>query len=240
MNGVGLVTAEDLAAALESTVSGTKVTVFTSSGTFTPDANMLECEVWAWGGGGAGGGAAATAAGQTSVAGGGHGGAFAMARLTAAQIGASKAVTIGAGGTGVNGGTGGTGGTTTLGALVSAVGGAGGATSGAVAAGTTLHGNMSSTIAQAAVGDVRGWTVPGSRGSALGATLEPGSGGSTIWGGAGLGPVITAGVGVGGVAAKANTGSGGSGSGNFNAASVAQTGGVGGSGILIVKEYLHP
>ncbi len=33
-------------------VSNTKVTVFTSSGTFTTDPKMIECEVTAWGGGG--------------------------------------------------------------------------------------------------------------------------------------------------------------------------------------------
>lgn len=77
------------------------ILVFTSNGTYTPSAGMKTCEVIAFGGGG-GGGSGALAAPGVAVSGGAGGGGGGRARgiFTAAQIGASRAVTIGAAGVG--------------------------------------------------------------------------------------------------------------------------------------------
>lgn len=101
-------------------------TVRTTTGTFTRDADCMFGFVRIVGGGGAGGGAQATTSIQHSEGGGGGGGEYAEGWFTAAQIGTSQTVTIGAGGTGVSGGTGNSGGTTSFGAVMTALGGAGG------------------------------------------------------------------------------------------------------------------
>lgn len=98
--------------------------VFTSSGTYTPTSGMLYCEIEATGGGG--GSYAATG----YATGGGGGGETSKSVLTAAQIGASKTVTIGAGG-----GVAGDGGNTSLSTLVIANGGIKGSPNGTSSAG---------------------------------------------------------------------------------------------------------
>ncbi|MGH7745098.1 MAG: hypothetical protein ACREQ5_09910, partial [Candidatus Dormibacteria bacterium] len=115
---------------------------FTASGTYTPSAGMLYCFVRLQAPGGGSGGTPSDA-GNFSVSGGGGSGGYAERLLTAAQIGASQTVTIGAvGAAGTSGANaGGTGGTTSLGALLSATGGVGGAA-----------GVQSSTTAQSAGG----------------------------------------------------------------------------------------
>lgn len=98
---------------------------FTGNGTYTPTSGMEYCIVEVVGGGGGGGACAAVNGG----AGGGGAGGYARVLLTAAQVGASKTITIGAAGTaGASGGAnaGGTGGTTSIGSLVSCTGGGGG------------------------------------------------------------------------------------------------------------------
>jgi len=109
---------------------------FTGSGTYTPEAHMLYCLVRLQAPGGGSGGTPATTTGNLSASGGGGSGGYAERLLTAAQIGASQTVTIGAvGAAGASTpGAGGTGGTTSLGALLSATGGAGGAVGSAAGA----------------------------------------------------------------------------------------------------------
>jgi hypothetical protein len=215
--------------------AGIKVTVFTANGTFTPDAKMLECEVWAWGGGGSGAGAAATAAGQASVGSGGHAGAKAYGRFTAAQIGASQAVATGGGGAGAAGANGAAGTATTLGALLSAAGGPSGLLQGAGA--VTFSSGVNNPV-QSATGTVRGWTTPGTIGTALSVITQGGQGACNELGGAGVGFRVATGAGGGaGAAGQANTGAGGGGAAN-GAGAAATAGGNGGSGLLIVKEYL--
>jgi hypothetical protein len=211
----------------------TKDTIFTASGPFTPDPLMSFCEVSAWGGGGAGGGGAASA--SVSIGGGGCGGAYSYRRLSKLQVGASQAVVIGTGGVGTAA-AGGAGAATTFGGfLVSAAGGAGGGQAGP-STGTFYATTGSPT--QSVYGDVRGWTVPGTLGAIGSANAVPGTGGNTIWGGAGIGSQIAIATGVAGLAAAVNTGSGGGGAaGGTN--STARLGGNGGSGLLIVKEYLR-
>lgn len=217
-------------AAAASTFANTKVTVFTSSGTFTPDPKMIECEVTAFGGGGGGGGSTATGAGVVSTGSGGNGGAKAQRRLTRAQVGASQTVTIGAGGTGVSGADGNPGGNTTFGALVSAKGGEGGFTA-AAAAGVSASGKVTT---QSATGDLRGWTHQATMaGYGNGAPFGVlGTSGQGELGGGVAGTVTSVGS-----AAGANTAAGGGGTLNVPS-QPARTGGAGGSGLLVVREYL--
>lgn len=115
--------------------------VFTSNGTYTPTSGMVYCDIEVVGGGGGGGGVGATGVGQVAVSGPGGGGGYGKKVVTAATIGASQAVTIGAGGTaGTSAPTaGGGGGTTSVGAIVNAGGGVGG-TFGTAATSTVTYG----------------------------------------------------------------------------------------------------
>src|SRR5439155_692722 len=76
------------------------IQVFTVSGTYTPTAGMKYCIIEVIGGGGGAGGAKPTAAGEVSASGAGAGGGYSRGVYSAATIGASKAVVIGAGGVG--------------------------------------------------------------------------------------------------------------------------------------------
>lgn len=213
--------------------SRTKLTSFTSTGTFTPDAKMIDCIAEAWGGGGAGGGGPGTAAAQFGVGSGGNAGAYARVRLTKTQIGASQAVTIGAGGTGSAGSAGGAGGATTLGSLLSANGGVGGTIRGPIANTSTAISNASTALVQSATGDVVGWSAPGFPGFLLPTDLaNGGNGGSTVFGGAGIGATGSAAGG----SAKANSGGGGGG-GATGASSGSTNGGNGGTGLMIITEF---
>ena len=205
--------------------------VFTSSGTYTPNANMLYCIIECVGGGGGGGGAAITTAGTINGGGGGGGGSYARLLATAAAIGASKTVTIGAAGGSAAAGAnnGGAGGDTSVGTLCIGKGGAGG--SGAAAGGGASGG----AGGVAGTGDV---TVVGSAGtqgfrstnavdvfaifSGGNSGLNFGTGGIYVVGNAGA-----AGVGYG---AGGAGGSDYSNSGN-------KTGGAGTAGIVIIKEF---
>jgi hypothetical protein len=216
--------------------AATKLTVFAASGTFTPDAKMIDCVAEAQGGGASGAGAPACAAGQFSVGSGGQAGSYARGRFTRAQIGASQAVTIGGGGTGAAGAIGNAGGSTSLGALLVAVGGNTGSLRGPVTNTNTGFAQGGGALQQATAGDYLGWSVSPSPG-----LLTPndgslgGNGGATSFGGNGIG---FAGAGQGG-AAKANTGSGGGGGGGASGSS-ATAGGAGGTGVLIITENLAP
>ncbi|HEY1944127.1 MAG TPA: hypothetical protein VGH40_18595 [Roseiarcus sp.] len=115
---------------------GANVLTFSSSGTYTPTPGMTVCDVYLIGGGGGGGGGCLEATSTACSGGGGGGGAsIAKGRFTAAQIGASQSVTVGAGG-GVGaaatsnstaGAGGGQGGYTSFGTLLAAFAGGGGA-----------------------------------------------------------------------------------------------------------------
>lgn len=123
-------------------ISTVATQVFTGSGTYTPTSGMKYCIAELVGGGGGGGGTTTCSSSQVSVGGGGGGGGYARKVFSAATIGASQTVTIGAGGTAgaVAGGTGGTGGTTSLGALLSATGGVGGLGDGTESVGNGITG----------------------------------------------------------------------------------------------------
>jgi len=203
-----------------STLTSINMQVFTSSGTYTPTANLLFYIVEAVGGGGGGGGVAANSAGYGS---GGGAGACIKAQFAA---NGSQTVTIGAGGTGGanTGGTGGTGGTTSVGSLVSATGGSGGVY--VVASGTATKG----------LGGLSGGTEEDGE---LVFHKASGRGGSSSYGGAGralcedLNTTST-------VAGNAGTGYGSGGGGAYknNTSASGATGGAGSAGIVIITEFV--
>jgi len=100
---------------------------FTASGTYTPTSGMTFCIVEAVGGGAGGGGVVCDAA-YALWAGGGGAGGYSRKVTTAALVGASQVVTIGAGGAGGAFGAGSNGGDTSLGSICIAKGGSGGFT----------------------------------------------------------------------------------------------------------------
>lgn len=218
--------------------STVKVQVFTASGTYTPTAGMKTTVIECVGGGGAGGGASG-AVGFILAGQGGGGGAYARTYVTAAQVGASQTVTIGAGGTPGSAGAnaGGAGGDTSVGSLCVGKGGAGGGyVTNAVIASVTNGGSASSST-----GDVK---IDGSDGVAGWDALASGEdhrptsiGGASYFGGA-TAFMLNAGTKTAGTAGK-NYGGGGTGGftyGTTGGSTVA--GAAGANGLVVVTEYL--
>jgi hypothetical protein len=133
-----------------------KVQKFSASGTYTPSPGMVYCIIECWGGGGGGGGVIGATA-YTCTSGGGGAGGKSIKYATAADIGASKAVTVGAGGGGgTNAASGVNGSDTSVGALCVGKGGAGGTfCSGTAALPTGGPGGLAGT------GDIIGTGAPG-------------------------------------------------------------------------------
>lgn len=212
------------------------IQVFSASGTYTPTPGMQSCIVHAVGGGGGGGGMS-NGSGQSSPAGGGSSGGYAVVRFSVAEVGGSRAVTIGAAGAGgaVGANNGGNGGTTSLGPLLTVPGGLGGAGS---------SGSAASVL--------RAGASPGAAPSNIGGTvlhLSPGQGGNPgigtadgLLGGAGAHSPMTgggggpwSGVNSNGQPATAPGAGGGGACGGVSAGSLA--GGAGAAGRIIILEY---
>lgn len=219
---------------LLSTALVTRVVIqtFTASGTYTPTSGMVYCSVEGVGGGAGGGGTASPAASTLSNGGGGGPGEYRQAIFSASDIGASKAVTIGAGGAGGAAGnnSGTAGGNTSLGVLLVANGGSVGAgNDGTDSSGGGGAGGTAGTGGFGVVGETG--TDRGSHG-----TLFPeGKGGDAPLGfGFGGRPRVTAGTG------NAATGYGGGGAGGvgYNAGG-AQAGGAGTAGFMRITEYVN-
>jgi hypothetical protein len=207
------------------------VQVFTASGTYTPTPGMTTCIIEAQGGGGAGGGLATPSAGNISLGAPGTSGSYAKGRFTAATIGASQAVTIGAGGTFASNTAGSNGGTSSVGSIITAPGGVGGGLlNNQVPGASNGNGSVSGTPTGANIAQSIG-TCPSLSTSISASSAQAGAGGPSIFGGGGVPPVINGGGTVG-----QNYGSGGSGvvagSGGANAA-----GGGGKAGIVFIWEY---
>lgn len=202
---------------------------FTSSGTYTPNANMLYCTIEVVGGGGAGGGSV-SATGNSVAAGGGGSGGYSRALATLAAIGSSQTVTIGAAGAGSSGAAGGNGGATSVGALCVGNGGLGasGATGLGAAGAAAGTGNV---IAAAGQPGGSGRVVIGSD-----LRVNSGAGGSSAFGGGGASVQSISGTSSDGIAGRAY-GSGGSGASSDNLATTNNTGGAGSSGVAIITEY---
>ncbi len=202
-----------------------KKQAFSNSGTYTPTSGMYYCIVEVQGAGGGSGGV-----GSNSNCGGGGGGAGSYSRsiISAATIGVSQTVTIGASGTaGANTGTdGGAGGASSLGSLVTTSGGAGGA--GTNTGGTSKAGGAGGA---AATGDLAingnpGFnSVPSGSGSGT-----AGQGGNSVLGSGGFA--------VGGTAGQGNAGlMGGGGGGSWSGAGSAFAGAIGGKGYVFITEF---
>jgi hypothetical protein len=185
----------------------------------------------AQGGGAAGGGAGGAASGNVSLGAPGTAGSYAKGKFTAAQIGASKAVTVGAGGAGVSNSAGNNGGTTSVGSLIIAPGGIGGGLFNNASA-PTANGNGSTSSAPTGGNIFSARGVPGTPSVAFSTAVAlSGQGGSSVFGPGSQATQINQ-VGVAGV----NYGTGGSGC-VLNNSGGATAGGNGAAGIVIAWEY---
>jgi hypothetical protein len=211
--------------------------VFTTSGTYTPTTGMLYCNIQCLGGGGAGGGTEATGSAEYAAAPGGGAGEYAAGIFSAATIGASRAVIIGAAGIGAAGAAGGNGGNTNVVAVITALGGSGAAL-GEAGNSTSYPGAPGGTGGTG--GDYRSQGFTGETATMIGVLS---------------GPTIAYGFAAGGSGANSQLGAGGlwnfpgdgfpgngygSGGGGAAASSgaAAQTGGDGSPGIVIITEYI--
>lgn len=214
-----------------------------ATGTFTPNTGMIFAEFELVGGAGGGGGATST---TNNLAGGGGGqaGAYSFCKLTAAQIGASKSVTIGAAGAagaaGAN--TGGTGGDTCIGgaACTTNLCVAKGGTGGTGAAGNGGPGGAGGNGSSASTGDYTSFGPFGGAGNAAAGSTSmypvSGRGGTSVLGGSG-GRDSTCGSACAGESGQA-PGGGGSGGASTNASGAA-AGGAGAIGGIKVRQYLN-
>jgi len=215
------------------------IQTFTSNGTYTPTSGMKYCVIQCVGGGGGGGGAPDTVINTlVSVGGGGQSGGYAVGVFTAADIGASKAVTVGTGGTGGNGVSGTNGGNTSVGTLISIQGGSPGSASGTGATASANGGNGAMTSPGSSyfsTGEFGGTGSIANLGNGTAFTFS-GAGGSSILG-AGAPQISSPSALTANGTAGGNYGGGGAGAANFTTGS-AKTGGNGAPGIVIITEYI--
>lgn len=203
--------------------------VFTSSGTYTPTSGMICCWARAVGGGGSGGGAAGNTS-QICVGAGGGSGGYSEGMFTAATIGASQTVTIGAGGASPGAAAGNPGGNTSLGSLLIANGGTGG---GAGVASATLSRATQGNGGTAGTGSFTSVGTPGTSGFSFTVNAGvAGNGGSSVFGGGGIGFTAAAGSNNGNAGVR-----GGGGSGAVAVGLVNGAGGAGGDGEIIILEF---
>lgn len=207
------------------------VQVFTASGTYTPTVGMVSAVVECVGGAGAGGGSTGAAASITAGGSGGAG-AYSLKAVTAADIGASKPVTIGPGGTGSTNSAGTAGGDTSLGTLCVAKGGGGGGVGtsgslGAAGAGGLASGGSGDIKVNGDSGDI-GPLCGVQFGNFIGAKGRAGRYGAAPAPASALNNVANNGVSGG----QACSGSGGI----SNFVAVDTAGGNGGSGVVVITE----
>ncbi len=226
------------------------IQVFTTPGanTYTPTSGMKHCLVISTGGGGGAGGAD-TDGTSGSIGGGGGGGAggTCIERFTAADIGASQTVTIGAAGTagGATGTSGGVGGNTTFGALHTANGGAPGSGPGTSTVDFTSTAGGGGGVPTGGLLNITGGDGMSAIGGGVDGTTDlsfcqGGHGGASFWGGGGKGgaaanATLTTDATQAGNAGKAY-GSGGGGGANCNA-TAGVAGGAGVAGVCLIIEY---
>lgn len=213
--------------------------VFTSSGTYTASANLVYAIVEICGGGGGGGGAVGAA--NQSCGGGGGAGGYSRKSISAATIGASQSITIGAAGSaGASGNNpGGSGGTTSFGSIFSATGGAGGG-GGADSGGGITAGGGGGAGGSGSSGDFNTTGSPGGSGvninvPAVGTFVASGLGGGSFFGGNANAIIVS---GTGQTAGSNATSYGGGGAGGATDAGSSVAGGSGAAGICIVTEFI--
>ena len=232
----------------------TKITTFTSSGTYTPSSGCVAIALLVVGGGGGGGfgGSYAAVGGGSGGAAGGGGGAT-LATIPLSAITTPVTITIGSGGAGGQSGvtpTGGTiagqgalGGITRFGTYFYGGGGGGGAPGiattasggGGAAWGVNSQGGFGTNAAGGAsansLGGAGGFGIAGTAGAA--STAQVGGGGG---GGCGATGVATSGAN----AASYTSIAGGASGGGFSAAGVAQVGAGGGGAIVYPTSVSFP
>lgn len=225
---------QSLATAVETVLARMDTTytmrTYSANATWTKPTGIKGVLVRVIGGGGGSGGNALTAVGELSPSAGGGGGAYSEAWIPAASLGATVAVTVGAGGTAATAGNnaGGTGVTSSFGTLLSASGGVGGAGAGAGtssaysspggAGGATFGGSV------AAANRMNYSGGDGQRGLRISGTVGlSGSGGAAGVGGGQQTGRTSGGLGAAGLVP------GGGASGSFNGASSAVQAGVAGA-----------
>jgi hypothetical protein len=184
-------------------------------------------------GGGAGGGGCNSGSGLSAAAPGGGGGGYSKKFISAASLGATETVTVGAGGAGGAAGTnnGAAGGTSSFGSHLSATGGAvaaGGSASATVPAATS---NVS-TGGAGSNGDINANGSAGGMGLRLSTTsAKGGRGGDTLYGAGGRPTLANS-------ALQGGSGYGGGGAGAATADTTTDlAGGDGADGVVIVYEY---
>ena len=208
---------------------------FTASGTYTPTTGMKFALVEVQGAGGGGAGCVATGASDSAAGGGGCSGAYGRDLLTAAQIGASRVVTIASGGSSNSGAAGNAAGATSVGTLVVANGGVGGNVS--IAASTFVRGPGGGTVVTATGTNASAILLqgnPGGDGIGYGNNDAGigGNGGQSFYNGyTPVGSLNSSGTTGGGF------GSGGGGAG-FGGGGASLTGSSGLPGLVIITEYI--
>lgn len=207
--------------------------VFSSVGafTYTPTQGMSFAIIEVQGGGGAGAGSTVPGAGNVSIGAGGNSGAYAKGRFTAASIGVSQTVTVGAAGAPAAGASGGNGGTSSVGTLISSPGGNGGPAGNNATPPTAVgNGALGAAPSGANIFGSAGFNPP--LALALGGTSAfSGAGAPSLFGSGGN--VVSSGTD--GIAGN-GAGSGGGGSASIPTGAI-QTGGAGKAGIVIIWEY---
>lgn len=214
-------------------VNTINVETFTASDTYIPTAGMVYCIIEAQAPGGGGGGADSNST-TVVVGGGGGGGEYARGLFMAVDIGASKAVNIGAVGAAgsLAGGNGGNAVGCGVGSLITAFGGNGGVGTGGNSVDQTARAGGAGGTGGAG-GFLR---TPGAAGdSSLPATVttRSGAGGHSRLGFGGASVISNYAAGI----AGANYGGGGSGA-TTNIATPGNVGGAGGPGIIIITEFI--
>lgn len=219
-------------------INTVNIQTFTADGTYTPTAGMQHCIIEVLGGGGGGGGVAAPNVGEQCAAGGGGAGGYSRIVVSAATIGVSQGVVVGAGGsggaTGANTGT--TGSSSSVGALISATGGAGG-----VGCASAIQSSISGGLGGVgSTGDFNSNGATGGLGfsfliAGVANTNISGKGADSLYGGGGLSISDVSGGTAGSNAT--NYGSGGSGAGS--AATNGAAGGNGSAGVVIITEFIQ-
>lgn len=232
--GAGKITLSNLATATKANfLASAVVQTFTATGTYTPTSGMIYCLVEGIGGGASGGSVGSTGgAAKAGSSGGGSGGYF-KASFNAATIGASQAVTIGAGGAasaaGVNDGNNGS--ATSLGSLATANGGTKGI--GNNAGGSVVYGGGGAIIGTGGIINMPG--KPGGENSSSWNTNNPrdsGPGGDSFYA---IGGRVTSGSAAGNIGSGYGAGGSGCSSGNSQPA---RSGGAGNSGVIIITEFI--
>lgn len=215
--------------------SSPQIDVFTASGTWTRPTAAKMVHAIAIGGGGSGGnGTNGSTSATRAGGGGGGGGGCSVAMFIASQLGATVAVTVGAGGLGgVGGGDGLAGGVSKFGTMVVAGGGGGGGRG----LGNTNPGGTAGTgnLEPGAVGGTGGTTTSGTKGGDTTMAGAGGGGGHGVsnanneGGGTNTGGSALGGSNAGGTAGTAGGGAAG-GAGGAAPAPIYSTAGAGGGG----------